>query len=192
MASPDAVYNTTTTTTPTAANKSNRWFIVPNPELSFTRFFVKVAEVLLAFVAFVLEEVVTSCTSCTALYFFEFVSCTAFLFTLLLLILLSTPLHQKVGINCWSQVDFGYSVLICLFLFIASAAFAGSNSGSEVEKATVGFGFLAAIVFLVDVLMFYKEKGIPFFCLNKAPAAGSTEPVPEVEKLNTNGTSGTN
>ncbi|KAI5611856.1 CKLF-like MARVEL transmembrane domain-containing protein 7 [Silurus asotus] len=45
MASPDAVYNTTTTSTPTAANKSNRWFIVPNPELNFTRFFVKVAEV---------------------------------------------------------------------------------------------------------------------------------------------------
>ncbi|GAA6082324.1 CKLF-like MARVEL transmembrane domain-containing protein 6 [Tachysurus ichikawai] len=59
---------------------------------------------LLSFVAFILEEVVSSCTSCGALYFFEFVSCTAFLFTLLLLILLSTPLHQKVGISCWPKL----------------------------------------------------------------------------------------
>eukprot|EP00064_Thunnus_orientalis_P021108 superscaffoldBa00006209_g21263 len=56
---------------------------------------------LLSLVAFIQEEVVNSCRSCTALYFFEFVSCTAFLFTLLLLILLSTNLHTRVGITCW-------------------------------------------------------------------------------------------
>ncbi|KAF3855579.1 hypothetical protein F7725_016302, partial [Dissostichus mawsoni] len=45
---------------------------------------------MLSLVAFLLEEVVSSCLSCSALYFFEFVS---FLFTLLLLIFLATPLH---------------------------------------------------------------------------------------------------
>uniref|UniRef100_A0A8C9XT84 Uncharacterized protein n=1 Tax=Sander lucioperca TaxID=283035 RepID=A0A8C9XT84_SANLU len=59
---------------------------------------------LLSFVAFILEEVVSSCVSCSALYFFEFVSCTAFLFTLLLLILLSTTLQNRVGITCWPRL----------------------------------------------------------------------------------------
>lgn len=56
---------------------------------------------LLSFVAFVMEEVVSNCSHCGPLYFFEFVSCTAFLFTMLLLILLATTLHQRVGINSW-------------------------------------------------------------------------------------------
>lgn len=59
---------------------------------------------LLSFVAFILEEVVNTCVSCSALYFFEFVSCTAFLFTLLLLVLLSTTLHTRVGITGWRKV----------------------------------------------------------------------------------------
>ncbi|KAF3855576.1 hypothetical protein F7725_016299, partial [Dissostichus mawsoni] len=38
----------------------------------------------------------------------EFVSRTAFLFTLLLLILLATPLHGSVGISCWPKLAFGF------------------------------------------------------------------------------------
>jgi hypothetical protein len=56
---------------------------------------------LLSFLAFVVEEVVKSCLNCGPLYFFEFISCTAFLFTLLLLILLATKLNGMVGITCW-------------------------------------------------------------------------------------------
>ena len=59
---------------------------------------------LLSFLAFILEEMVNSCITCSVLYFFEFVSCTAFLFTLLLLVLLATKLHTKVGINCWAKL----------------------------------------------------------------------------------------
>ena len=59
---------------------------------------------LLSFLAFVVEEVVSSCLSCGALYFFEFISCTAFLFTLLLLILLATKLSGMVGITCWEKL----------------------------------------------------------------------------------------
>lgn len=54
--------------------------------------------------AFILEELVSSCINCSALYFFEFVSCMAFLFTLLLLILLATPLHTWVSLTCWRRV----------------------------------------------------------------------------------------
>lgn len=179
MATQEPVYNSTTTSEPPAS--SSQWFTVTNPNLDRSRFCVKIVEVLFSFVAFVLEEVVSSCLSCSALYFFEFVSCTAFLFTLLLLILLSTPLHQKVGISRWPKLDFGYSALICGFLIIASIVFAANNNGSEVERATVAFGFLAAFAFLADVILIYKKKGFPFLAENDEPA------VPEVEKLNANG-----
>ncbi|KAF4076178.1 hypothetical protein AMELA_G00227330 [Ameiurus melas] len=187
----DSVYNTTTTTE-APEGRSRRWFIVPNPNVDFIRFFVKIAEVLLSFVAFVLEESVNSCTSCSALYFFEFVSCTAFLFTLLFLILLSTPMHKKVGISCWPKLDFVYSALIAVFLIIASAAFAAHNSGSETERATVVFGFLAAIAFIIDVGVFYRTNGFPFPGPKKQPVLSSPGPVPEIEKLNSNGSNGTN
>ncbi|XP_060756458.1 CKLF-like MARVEL transmembrane domain-containing protein 6 [Neoarius graeffei] len=190
MANSDAVYNTTTTEAP--ETRSSRCFFIPNSNLDCKRFFVKVAEVLLSFVAFVLEEVVNSCSSCSELYFFEFVSCTAFLFTLLLLILLSTPLHQKVGINCWPKLDFVYTALIFVFLIIASIAFAANNSGLGVEKATVAFGFFASFAFLTDVIIFYKTNGFPFSGRNNEVPVRSPEPVPETEKLNVNGTNGTN
>lgn len=59
---------------------------------------------LLSLVALVLEELVHICTSCFGLYTFEFVSCSALLFTLLLLVLLATPLHNSVGISRWPVV----------------------------------------------------------------------------------------
>ncbi|KAM7382805.1 hypothetical protein PAMP_002512 [Pampus punctatissimus] len=88
----------------TAPNPKDSCFKVPSEHLDKVRFSIKVLEVLLSFLAFILEEVVNSCLSCTALYFFEFVSCTAFLFTLLLIVLLSTSLHTRVGITHWSRV----------------------------------------------------------------------------------------
>ncbi|MEQ2165983.1 hypothetical protein GOODEAATRI_022823 [Goodea atripinnis] len=74
---------------------------------------------ILSLVAFILEETVTSCISCHPLYFFEFVSCTAFLFTTLLFILLSTTLHEKVGISCWLKVVFGFMAMVafCIDVF---------------------------------------------------------------------------
>ncbi|KAL6462381.1 hypothetical protein MHYP_G00288030 [Metynnis hypsauchen] len=179
----DQVYTATTAAAP--QNKS-RCFIVPSENLSTVRCGIKVVEVLLSFVAFVLEEVVNNCVSCAPLYFFEFVSCTAFLFTLLLLILLITQLHNKVGITCWQHVDFGYTLLILVFFFIASIVFITDNSGTQVEKSAAVFGFLASFAFLADVVVFMKTKGIP--CLGKKPGTeNQAVPVSEAEKLNANG-----
>ncbi|KAK2845192.1 hypothetical protein Q5P01_011851 [Channa striata] len=104
----------------TAPNPKTSWCLVPSKHLDKIRFLVKTGAVLLSFVAFILEEVVSSCISCSALYFFEFVSCTAFLFTLLLLVLLSTTLHTKVGIDCWPKLDItlhcGHRCLVCRVL----------------------------------------------------------------------------
>lgn len=46
--------------------------------------------------AFICEEVVSQCTLCGGLYFFEFVSCSAFLLSLLILIVYCTPVYDRV------------------------------------------------------------------------------------------------
>uniref|UniRef100_A0A3P9I4C6 MARVEL domain-containing protein n=1 Tax=Oryzias latipes TaxID=8090 RepID=A0A3P9I4C6_ORYLA len=119
----------------TVSNPKSSWFLVPSKFLDKVQFGLKAAEVLLSLVAFVLEELVSSCGNCNPLYFFEFVSCTAFLFTLLLLILLSTRLHEKVGIECWPKLNFFYTVGIAVLLLISSIVFAADNAGSSLESA---------------------------------------------------------
>ncbi|XP_041843301.1 CKLF-like MARVEL transmembrane domain-containing protein 6 [Melanotaenia boesemani] len=143
---------------------------------------------VLSFLAFILEEVVANCISCKALYFFEFVSCTAFLFTLLLLILLSTKLHTKVGISCWAKLDFIYTAAIAVLFLISSIIFAVNNTGSGLESSSVAFGFLAMAAFAVDVFFFVKTRGFPFK-KDEQPVSRNGGPVTvetpeETDKLN--------
>ncbi|XP_028985257.1 CKLF-like MARVEL transmembrane domain-containing protein 6 [Betta splendens] len=167
----------------TIPNPKTSCFTVPSELLQTTRFIFKIGEVLLSFVAFVLEEVIKSCISCGPLYFFEFVSCTAFLFTLLLLILLSTTLHTKVGISCWASLDFVYTSGVFVLFLISSIVFA-SNSGTTVERAAVAFGFLATGMFLADAIFFIKTNGFPLKKDRKTESNnGSAAPAPEEEKL---------
>ncbi|XP_051575871.1 CKLF-like MARVEL transmembrane domain-containing protein 6 [Myxocyprinus asiaticus] len=182
---PDPVYNATTVQEP----KSKKWLIVPSENLGKVGFVIKIIEVLLSFVAFVLEEVVSNCSSCGPLYFFEFVSCTAFLFTLSLLILLATTLHQRVGIRCWPSLDFVYTTAMAFLFLFASVVFAAVNGGTGLEQTSVAFGFLATMAYFVDFSLFLKEKGIPCRKGSNQPATdNTTRPVPEREKLNSNGT----
>ncbi|KAL3064975.1 hypothetical protein OYC64_001085 [Pagothenia borchgrevinki] len=172
------VYSTTT-----APNPKSSCFSVPSENLDTVCFALKVLQVLLSLVAFVLEEVVSSCLSCSALYFFEFVSCTAFLFTLLLVILLSTPLHGRVGISCWPKLDFVYTAVMGLLFLIASIVFAADNGGSKEEMTAVAFGFLATMMFFSDVGYFIKTRGLPFMS-GGAPDTSNGGASAEVEKLN--------
>ncbi|XP_022076002.1 CKLF-like MARVEL transmembrane domain-containing protein 6 [Acanthochromis polyacanthus] len=180
----DEVYSATT-----APNPKSSWFVVPTEHLDKTRFILKIFQVLLSSVAFFLEEAVSRCYNCTPLYFFEFVSCTAFLFTLLLLILLSTPLHQKATITCWPTVDFCYTGVIALLLFISSIVFASNNGHSSLETSAVVFGFLAMLAFIADFALFWKNQGHPFSNGGKAPTtpggAVQVEAPAEKEKLTT-------
>ncbi|XP_034466655.1 CKLF-like MARVEL transmembrane domain-containing protein 6 [Hippoglossus hippoglossus] len=169
----------------TAPNPKSSWFQVPSERLDKRRFVVKVIEVIFSFVAFILEEVVSSCNSCFALYFFEFVSCTAFLFTLLLLVLLSTTLHARVGVACWASLDFWYTSLIAFLFLVSSIIFAADNNGTNLEKSAVVFGFMAMSAFFVDLFFFYRTSGFPFQKPQSgggSPAGG--EPQVETEKLN--------
>lgn len=180
----DQVYNATTVQTP----KDRKWFVVPSENLSKIRCAIKVVEVLFSCVAFVVEEIVSNCSSCGPLYFFEFVSCTAFLFTLLLLVLLATKLHQRVGINSWPTLDFSYTIGMAVLFFLASIVFAADNGGTSMEQTAVIFGFLATIAFLFDFGFFFKEKGIPCKQKTSQPTDNTAGPLTEREKLNSNGT----
>ncbi|XP_077576241.1 CKLF-like MARVEL transmembrane domain-containing protein 6 [Stigmatopora nigra] len=153
----DEVYSSTTMPEPNAGCCR-----VPSEYLDKVRFAVKLLEVLLSMMAFILEEVVSVCNYCTALDFFELASCTSFLFTALLLILLSTKLHDKVGIECWSKMDFVYTLIMALLFLIASIVFAARNNDSRLEKSAVAFGFLATLAFAFDLFLFWKTYGLPF------------------------------
>lgn len=176
----DTVYAPTT-----APHAKTSFLQVPSENLDRIRFVVKVSEVLLSLGAFILEEVVDSCVSCSTLYFFEFVSCTAFLFTLLLLILLSTSLQNKVGITCWPKVDFVYTAVIAVLFFIASIVFASTNGNTTIEKSAVAFGFLATILFGVDLFLLKCGSS---FKTGRQSASGNgvatATPAAETEKLN--------
>ncbi|XP_069755638.1 CKLF-like MARVEL transmembrane domain-containing protein 4 isoform X2 [Narcine bancroftii] len=69
---------------------------------------LKVLEVLLALIAFICIETVKECLPCGGLYFFEFVSCTAFVVTGVLLLLFSLNLHTKVPQINWNLTVFGF------------------------------------------------------------------------------------
>ncbi|XP_028836292.1 CKLF-like MARVEL transmembrane domain-containing protein 6 [Denticeps clupeoides] len=177
MAETKNVYNATTT----AGGNPKKWFIVPSEYLDTTRFGVKIAEVILSFVAFVLEETVTVCYACEALYFFEFISCTAFLFTILLLVLLSSFLHKKVGIDSWGIVDLVYTAVVFVTFLIASAVFLSHNSGTNLETGAGVVGVIASIAFFLDMAIFVKKYGFPF--LKKKGDGAQARPA-EAQMLN--------
>ncbi|XP_067868230.1 CKLF-like MARVEL transmembrane domain-containing protein 6 [Heterodontus francisci] len=178
---PDEVYKATTEPIQDTGSCCNLTHLCTH------RGILKVLEVILSFLAFVLEEVVENCMNCHALYFFEFVSCSAFLLTFFLLIILTTPLKRKVNRVNWTQVDFWYTAVIAIFFFIASIVFAALNDGSGVEKASVAFGFLASIAFTVDIVLHVKEEGLPWTKKEDKPAEskkGSENVKAETEPLN--------
>ncbi|NXH45861.1 CKLF6 protein, partial [Dicaeum eximium] len=61
------------------------------------RLLAKVVQTILSFVAVVCEEIVEECSTCSGLYFFEFISCSAFLLSLLILYMYCTDLYESLG-----------------------------------------------------------------------------------------------
>ncbi|KAK9514433.1 hypothetical protein VZT92_027900 [Zoarces viviparus] len=169
----------------TAPNPKTSWLMLPTETLEKARCGVKVIQVLLSFVAFILEEMVISCSSCSALYFFEFVSCSAFLFTLLLLILLYTSLKTRVGISCWPKLDFVYTAVIAVVFLLSSIIFTSSNGDTTLERTAVAFGFLASLMFVLDLVLFVKSAGFPFRRDVRESSNGGAAAEPETAKLNT-------
>ncbi|NXA82922.1 CKLF6 protein, partial [Thryothorus ludovicianus] len=57
----------------------------------------KVVQAIFSFAAVVSEEIVDECNTCSGLYFFEFISCSAFLLSLLILCMYCTDLYETLG-----------------------------------------------------------------------------------------------
>ncbi|NWV65235.1 CKLF6 protein, partial [Malurus elegans] len=90
-----AVYNETTEPEAKAARRLPFGFTLEH--LWGWRLPVKVLQTILSFVAVVCEEIVEDCTSCSGLYFFEFISCSAFLLSLLILFVYCTEMYESLG-----------------------------------------------------------------------------------------------
>nr|XP_032834925.1 CKLF-like MARVEL transmembrane domain-containing protein 4 isoform X1 [Petromyzon marinus]XP_032834926.1 CKLF-like MARVEL transmembrane domain-containing protein 4 isoform X2 [Petromyzon marinus]XP_032834927.1 CKLF-like MARVEL transmembrane domain-containing protein 4 isoform X1 [Petromyzon marinus] len=104
---------------------------------------LKLLQMLLSLVAFICVEAVGACSRCSAVYFFEFVSCTAFLGGLTLITVLATSLQQRISLINWVLMDHIFTLLCTVFLFIASVVLAALNDGLGPDIAAVVFGFLA-------------------------------------------------
>uniref|UniRef100_A0A5F9CS65 MARVEL domain-containing protein n=1 Tax=Oryctolagus cuniculus TaxID=9986 RepID=A0A5F9CS65_RABIT len=113
---------------------------------------------VLSLLAFVCEEVVSQCTLCGGLYFFEFVSCCAFLLSLLLLIVYCTPVYDRVDALKVKSSDFYITLGTgCVFL-LASIIFVSTHDRTSAEYAAIVFGFMASFMFLFDFFAMLYEK----------------------------------
>lgn len=108
---------------------------------------------ILALIAFICIETIMECSPCEGLYFFEFVSCSAFVVTGVLLILFSLNLHMRIPQINWNLTDLVNTGLSTFFFFIASIVLAALNHKSGAEIAAVIFGFLATAVYAVNTFL---------------------------------------
>ncbi|CAN2389726.1 CKLF-like MARVEL transmembrane [Pristimantis euphronides] len=143
-------YTTTTVPLPDKSRKSC------GSELDTKHLILKLAQLVLSFVAFICEELISQCDSCGGLYFFEFVSCSAFLLAILTLIVYWTPLKDKIVIPSFKKIDCIVTIIVAILFLTASIAFASTMDDSNLGKVSVAFGFLASAAFLVEAGFMYR------------------------------------
>ncbi|KAG8442898.1 hypothetical protein GDO86_011634 [Hymenochirus boettgeri] len=176
MADP-AVYGHTT-----EPNRADKQPCCSHRELGLPRLVIKCLQLLLSFVAFLCEEIIEQCENCGGLYFFEFVSCSAFLLVILLLFVYLTSLNKKVNNENLKFIDFIITCGIVAFFFISSIVFSVTkDKDSPLSDASVAFGFLATFAFLAELIYLFKTDNTP--CAKKLNANGATIPS-EGEPLN--------
>ncbi|NXH19291.1 CKLF4 protein, partial [Bucco capensis] len=118
---------------------------------------IKLAEVVLALIAFICIETIMECSPCEGLYFFEFVSCSALVVTGVLLLMFSLNLHTRIPQINWNLTDLVNTGLSTFFFFIASVVLAALNHKTGAEIAAVIFGFLAMAVYAVNTYLAIKK-----------------------------------
>ncbi|XP_066182676.1 CKLF-like MARVEL transmembrane domain-containing protein 6 [Sylvia atricapilla] len=120
---------------------------------------VKLVQTIFSFVAVLCEEIVDNCITCGGLYFFEFISCSAFLLSLLILCVYCTDLYQSLGKDKVQKLNFWAVPIIGVSFLLASIVFSATCSGSAVEKAACAFGFLASFAFAAEFgIEFYHRR----------------------------------
>uniref|UniRef100_A0A8D2QVF1 CKLF like MARVEL transmembrane domain containing 6 n=1 Tax=Zosterops lateralis melanops TaxID=1220523 RepID=A0A8D2QVF1_ZOSLA len=114
---------------------------------------------ILSFVAVVCEEIVEDCITCSGLYFFEFISCSAFLLCLLILCVYCTDLYGSLGKEKVQKLNFWAVPVIGTLFLVASILFTATCSGSAIEHAACAFGYLASFAFAAEfVTEFYFRR----------------------------------
>uniref|UniRef100_H0VTA2 CKLF like MARVEL transmembrane domain containing 4 n=1 Tax=Cavia porcellus TaxID=10141 RepID=H0VTA2_CAVPO len=108
---------------------------------------------ILALIAFICIETIMDCSPCEGLYFFEFVSCSAFVVTGVLLILFSFNLHMRIPQINWNLTDLVNTGLSTFFFFIASIVLAALNHKTGAEIAALIFGFLATAAYAASTFL---------------------------------------
>ncbi|XP_044944942.1 CKLF-like MARVEL transmembrane domain-containing protein 6 isoform X2 [Mustela putorius furo] len=103
--------------------------------LPMRRLALKALQLLLSLLAFICEEVVSQCTLCGGLYFFEFVSCSAFLLSLLILIVYCTPVYDQVDTPKVKQSDFYLTAGTGFVFLLASIIFVSTHDRTKAEIA---------------------------------------------------------
>ncbi|NXF78503.1 CKLF6 protein, partial [Sclerurus mexicanus] len=112
-----------------------------------------------SFVAVICEEVVEDCSNCSGLYFFEFISCSAFFLSLLILCVYCTDAYETLGEDKVERLNFWAMPVIGAWFLVASIVFAATSSGSAVESAAWVFGFLASVAFVLEfVIIQYIQR----------------------------------
>nr|XP_058933409.1 CKLF-like MARVEL transmembrane domain-containing protein 6 isoform X2 [Kogia breviceps] len=134
-----AVYRSTTEAHPGPARGARSGLVAyfTLRRLKRTRLIIKLLQLVLSLLAFICEEVVSQCTLCRGLYFFEFVSCSAFLLSLLLLIVYCTPVYEKVDHAKVKSSDFYITVGTGLVFLVASIFFALTHDNTTAELAAI-------------------------------------------------------
>ncbi|KAI4830111.1 hypothetical protein KUCAC02_001764 [Chaenocephalus aceratus] len=105
---------------------------------------LKVVEVVLSLIGFICIETIMMCSPCGGVYFFEFVSCSCFVVTGVLLLIFCLNLHTKVPHVNWSLTDLVNTAASTFFFFLSSLVLACINHNTGAEIAAVIFGFLTS------------------------------------------------
>ncbi|KAK6480065.1 CKLF-like MARVEL transmembrane domain-containing protein 4 [Huso huso] len=118
---------------------------------------LKIIQVVLALIAFICIETIMECSPCGGLYFFEFVSCSAFVITGVLLLVFILNLHTKVPQINWSLTDLVNTGVSTFFFFLASIMLAALNHRTGAEVTAVVFGFLVTTVYAFNTFLAVKK-----------------------------------
>uniref|UniRef100_A0A8C8BK18 CKLF like MARVEL transmembrane domain containing 6 n=1 Tax=Otus sunia TaxID=257818 RepID=A0A8C8BK18_9STRI len=175
-----AVYNETTEP---QAKPPRRPFGCTRRHLPPWRLSAKAFQAILSLLAVICEEIVEDCIKCGGLYVFEFVSCSAFLLSLLILCVYCTDIYETFGEDKVQRMNFLAMPVIGACFLLASIVLVATSSGSAVEGAAYVFGFLASGAFLAEIIIerFHSRKQTLDRCSENH---GNTQSATENQPLN--------
>ncbi|KAM9303819.1 CKLF-like MARVEL transmembrane domain-containing protein 6 isoform 1-T1 [Morus bassanus] len=176
-----AVYNETTEP---QAKPTHRPFGCTLRRLQGWRLGAKACQAILSLLAVICEEIVGDCIKCAGLYIFEFISCSAFLLSLLILCVYCTDIYKRFEEDKVQRVNFWTIAVTGVCFLLASIVFAVTSSGSGVENAACTFGFLASFAFLAESITEYfhnQKQNVD----GRSENPGNTQSATENQPLNT-------